>query len=148
MKYSMKKLTRFSLVLSMSLLSACQSNNLLGLDDSSITVLATSKNTAEVRTKLTQVMQSAGYKIDKSNGQVLEFRRGIKGVLAVLSAGERLQQEDVVNCVLSDQGVDTLISCRTHLESVNRKGIEKRTEKTQALGYRKKLVAELSAVNR
>ena len=135
-------------MLSMSLLSACQSNNLLGLDDSSITVLATSKNTAEVRTKLTQVMQSAGYKIDKSNGQVLEFRRGIKGVLAVLSAGERLQQEDVVNCVLSDQGVDTLISCRTHLESVNRKGIENRTEKTQAVGYRKKLVAELSAVNR
>jgi len=92
-------------------------------------------------------MQSAGYKIDKSNGQVLEFRRGIKGVLAVLSAGERLQQEDVVNCVLSDQGVDTLISCRTYLESVNRKGIEKRTEKTQAVGYRKKLEAELSAVN-
>jgi len=138
----------FPLVLFMSLLSACQSDNFLGLDESAITVLAKSKNTAEVSTKLTKVMQSAGYKIDKSNGQVLEFRRGIKGVLAVLSAGERLQQEDVVNCVLSDQGVDTLISCRTYLESVNRKGIEKRTEKTQALGYRKKLVAELSAVNR
>jgi len=40
-----------------------------------------------------------------------------------------------------------LISCRTYLESVNRKGIEKRTEKTQAVGYRKKLEAELSAVN-
>jgi len=131
----------------MSLLSACQSDNFLGLDESAITVLAKSKNTAEVSTKLTKVMQSAGYKIDKSNGQVLEFRRGIKGVLAVLSAGERLQQEDVVNCVLSDQGVDTLISCRTYLESVNRKGIEKRTEKTQAVGYRKKLEAELSAVN-
>ena len=144
----MKRFAMFPLVLFMSLLSACQSDNFLGLDESAITVLAKSKNTAEVSTKLTKVMQSAGYKIDKSNGQVLEFRRGIKGVLAVLSAGERLQQEDVVNCVLSDQGVDTLISCRTYLESVNRKGIEKRTEKTQALGYRKKLVAELSAVNR
>ena len=144
----MKRLAMLPVVLFMSLLSACQSGNLLGLDESAITVLATSKNTAEVRTKLTQVMQSAGYKIDKSNGQVLEFRRGIKGVLAVLSAGERLQQEDIVNCILSDQGVDTLISCRTHLESVNRKGIENRTEKTQAVGYRKKLVAELSAVNR
>ena len=144
----MKRFAMFPLVLFMSLLSACQSDNLLGLDESAITVLATSKNMAEVSTKLTQVMQSAGYKIDKSDSQVLEFRRGIKGVLAVLSAGERLQQEDVVNCVLSDHGVDTLISCRTYLESVNRKGIEKRTEKTQALGYRKKLVAELSAVNR
>jgi len=144
----MKRFAMFPLVLFMSLLSACQSDNFLGLDESAITVLAKSKNTAEVSTKLTKVMQSAGYKIDKSNGQVLEFRRGIKGVLAVLSAGERLQQEDVVNCVLSDHGVDTLISCRTYLESVNRKGIEKRTEKTQALGYRKKLVAELSAVNR
>ena len=144
----MKRLAMLPVVLFMSLLSACQSGNLLGLDESAITVLATSKNTAEVRTKLTQVMQSAGYKIDKSNGQVLEFRRGIKGVLAVLSAGERLQQEDIVNCILSDQGVDTLISCRTHLESVNRKGIENRTEKTQAVGYRKKLVAELSAVYR
>ena len=144
----MKRLAMLPVVLFMSLLSACQSGNLLGLDESAIAVLATSKNTAEVRTKLTQVMQSAGYKIDKSNGQVLEFRRGIKGVLAVLSAGERLQQEDIVNCILSDQGVDTLISCRTHLESVNRKGIENRTEKTQAVGYRKKLVAELSAVYR
>jgi len=144
----MKRFAMFPLVLFMPLLSACQSDNLLGLDESAITVLATSKNMAEVSTKLTQVMQSAGYKIDKSDSQVLEFRRGIKGVLAVLSAGERLQQEDVVNCVLSDHGVDTLISCRTYLESVNRKGIEKRTEKTQALGYRKKLVAELSAVNR
>lgn len=143
----MKRFAMFPLVLFMSLLSACQSDNFLGLDESAITVLAKSKNTAEVSTKLTKVMQSAGYKIDKSNGQVLEFRRGIKGVLAVLSAGERLQQEDVVNCVLSDQGVDTLISCRTYLESVNRKGIEKRTEKTQAVGYRKKLEAELSAVN-
>jgi len=137
----MKRFAMFPLVLFMPLLSACQSDNLLGLDESAITVLATSKNMAEVSTKLTQVMQSAGYKIDKSDSQVLEF-------IAVLSAGERLQQEDVVNCVLSDHGVDTLISCRTYLESVNRKGIEKRTEKTQALGYRKKLVAELSAVNR
>lgn len=144
----MKKLTISTSILIVFLLSACQSDNLLGLDESPITVVAESKNTAEVSTKLTQVMQSVGYKIDKSNGQVLEFRRGIKGVLAVLSASERLQQEDVVNCVLSDQGVDTLISCRTYLESVNRKGIEKRAEKTQAVGYRKKLEAELSAVNR
>jgi len=92
----MKRFAMFPLVLFMSLLSACQSDNFLGLDESAITVLAKSKNTAEVSTKLTKVMQSAGYKIDKSNGQVLEFRRGIKGVLAVLSAGERLQQEDVV----------------------------------------------------
>ena len=44
----MKRFAMFPLVLFMPLLSACQSDNLLGLDESAITVLATSKNMAEV----------------------------------------------------------------------------------------------------
>lgn len=92
-------------------------------------------------------MQGHGYKIDASTGEVLELRRKIKGVLGVLSAGQKLQQEDVVNCLLTKEDKDTLISCRAYVESVNRKGIEKRLEKTQAIGYRKKLTKELSGVN-
>ena len=143
----MKFISVVSMTLLLTLISGCQTDNLLGLDDSPITVLAINKNVDETNRGLTKVMQASGYKIDKTEASVMEFRRSIKGVLAVLSTSERLQQEDVVNCVLTDQEGGTLISCRTYLESVNRKGHERRTEKTQAVGYRAKLEKELGAIN-
>ncbi len=143
----MKFISVVSMTLLLTLISGCQTDNLLGLDDSAITVLAINKNVNETKVGLTKVMQASGYKIDKTGASALEFSRGIKGVLAVLSTSERLQQEDVVNCLLNDQEGGTLISCRTYLESVNRKGHERRTEKTQAIGYRVKLEKELGAIN-
>jgi hypothetical protein len=143
----MKFISVVSMTLLLTLISGCQTDNLLGLDDSAITVLAINKNVDETNRSLTKVMQASGYKIDKTDASALEFRRGIKGVLDVLSTSERLQQDDVVNCLLTDQEGGTLISCRTYLESVNRKGHERRTEKTQAIGYRVKLEKELGAIN-
>ncbi len=143
----MKIIKASLMTLLMTLIWGCQTDNLLGLDDSPIVVLATDKNMSQTNKCLIQVMQVAGYKIEKTDASVLEFRRGIKGVLSVLSSAERLQQEDVVNCLLTEQGEDTRISCRTYLESVNRKGDERRTEKTQAIGYRAKLETEIGAIN-
>ena len=143
----MKFISVVSMTLFLTFISGCQTDNLLGLDDSAITVLAINKNVDETNKALSKVMQASGYKIDKADASVLEFRRDIKGVLAVLSTSERLQQEDVVNCLLTDQEGGTLISYRTYLESVNRKEHERRTEKTQAIGYRAKLEKELGAIN-
>lgn len=142
----MKSLSAVLVSCSMVVCFGIQEANAFRLDDSPITVTAKKKNVEQTKKALLPAMQSKGYKIEKSD-DVLEFRRALKGLLGILSAGERLQQEDVVNCFLSSKGDDTVISCRTFIESVNRKGIERRTEKTQALGYRKKLVAELNQVN-
>lgn len=141
------KMLFVTVIFSIVVCSGFQQANALGLNDSPITVTAKNKDVVQTKQALLPVMQTKGYKIEKSD-DVLEFRRALKGLLGILSAGERLQQEDVVNCYLTSDGDDTLISCRTFLESVNRKGHEKRTEKTQALGYRKKLKAELNLVNR
>lgn len=140
---------RHSLIIIAILAIFCwQTPSAFGLDSSPITIVAKDKDVETTKKVLLEVMHAKGYKIDKSSDGVLEFRRALKGILGFLSASEKLQQEDVVNCLLSSESGSTLISCRTFLESVNRKGIEKRTEKTQAIGYRKKLKKELDGVNK